>query len=84
MKIAVKVRLKKSILDPQGKTVHNALQHLGFDKIREVRIGKLIELEVDNSESREQIQRMVEEAGRKLLANPVIEDFEIEYPGEHV
>jgi phosphoribosylformylglycinamidine synthase len=82
MKVAVKVRLKRSILDPQGKTVHNALQHLGFDKISEVRIGKLIELEVDNSLERKKIHHMVEEAGRKLLTNPVIEDFEIEYPGE--
>lgn len=82
MKVAVKVRLKKSILDPQGKTVHNALQHLGFDRIKEVRIGKLIELEVDNRASREEVHRMIEEAGRKLLSNPVIEDFEIEYPGE--
>ena len=46
MKVAVKVRLKKSILDPQGKAVQNALQHLGFDDIAGVRIGKLIELEV--------------------------------------
>jgi phosphoribosylformylglycinamidine synthase len=82
MRVAVKVRLKKSILDPQGKTVHNALQHLGFDRIREVRIGKLIELEVDNGANREEIHRMIEEAGRKLLSNPVIEDFEIEYLGE--
>jgi phosphoribosylformylglycinamidine synthase len=82
MKVALKVRLKKSILDPQGKTVHKALQHLGFDKIAEVRIGKLIELEVDNNMGREKIHQMVEEAGRRLLANPVIEDFEIEYPGE--
>lgn len=82
MKVAVKVRLKKSILDPQGKTVHNALQHLGFDKIQEVRIGKLIELEVKNGVNREEVHRMIEEAGRKLLSNPVIEDFEIEYLGE--
>lgn len=82
MKVAIKVRLKRSILDPQGKTVHQALQHLGFEQIREVRIGKLIELEIEDGPNREEIQRMVEEASRKLLSNPVMEDFEIEYPGE--
>lgn len=82
MRVAVKVRLKRSILDPQGKTVQQALQHLGFEQIREVRIGKLIELEIEDGPNREEIQRMVEEASRKLLSNPVMEDFEIEYPGE--
>lgn len=82
MKIAVKVRLKKSILDPQGKAVHNALQHLGFDEIAGVRIGKLIELEVADGKDPEELQRMIEDASRKLLANTVIEDFEIEYHGE--
>lgn len=82
MRVAVKVRLKRSILDPQGKTVQQALQHLGFEQIREVRIGKLIELETEEGQSREKIQQMLEAAGRKLLSNPVMEDFEIEYPGE--
>lgn len=82
MRVAVKVRLKRSILDPQGKTVQQALQHLGFEQIREVRIGKLIELEIEDGQSREEIHRMIEEASRKLLSNPVMEEFEIEYPGE--
>lgn len=82
MKVAVKIRLKKSILDPQGKAVHHALQNLGFDGINDVRVGKLIELEVPDDGTRETIQNMVEEASRKLLANTVIEDFEIEYLGE--
>ncbi len=82
MKVAVKVRLKKSILDPQGKTVHNALQHLGFDAIQAVRIGKLVEMEIDPAVERAQALKMVEEASRSLLSNPVIEDFEIEIEGE--
>lgn len=79
MKVAVKVRLKPSILDPQGKAVHNALSHLGFSGILDVRVGKLIELELDDDISRDNADKMIEEAGRKLLSNPVIEDFEIEY-----
>ncbi|RMF55482.1 MAG: phosphoribosylformylglycinamidine synthase subunit PurS [Calditrichaeota bacterium] len=82
MKVAVKVRLKKSILDPQGKTVHNALLHLGFHDIKDVRIGKLIELTIDDSKSRDEVLQMVEEASHSLLANPVIEDFEIEVEEE--
>ena len=82
MKVAVKVRLKKSILDPQGKTIHNALQHLGFNKIVDVRIGKLIELEVAPGIGKEEARRMIEEAASGLLANPVIEDFEIEFEEE--
>lgn len=83
MKVAVKIRLKKSILDPQGKAVHHALQNLGFDGINDVRVGKLIELEVPDDGTPETIHTMVEEASRKLLANTVIEDFEIEYLGEN-
>jgi len=79
MKVAVKVRLKPSILDPQGKAVHNALSHLGFSGIQDVRVGKLIELELDDNISRDKADTMIDEAGRKLLSNPVIEDFEIEY-----
>jgi phosphoribosylformylglycinamidine synthase len=79
MKVAVKVRLKKSILDPQGKAVFQALQSLGFSEIQEVRIGKLIELEIAEGKNAEEIRWQVEEASRKLLSNPVMEDFEIEY-----
>ncbi|NIV71401.1 MAG: phosphoribosylformylglycinamidine synthase subunit PurS [Calditrichae bacterium] len=78
MKIAVKVRLKQSILDPQGKTVNNALHHLGFNQIQEVRIGKLIEMEIDDSLDAQQAYALAEQASRKLLANQVIEEFEIE------
>lgn len=78
MKVAVKVRLKKSILDPKGKAVHQALQQLGFSAIKDVRIGKLIELEVDDQAEPEKIRQIVEDAARQLLANTVIEDFEIE------
>lgn len=78
MKVSVKVRLKKNILDPQGKAVHHALHSLGFSQIEGVRVGKLIELEVEKGTSPEETKRIIEEASQKLLSNPVIEDFEIE------
>jgi phosphoribosylformylglycinamidine synthase len=74
MKASVKIRLKSGILDPQGLTVKNALYHLGFENIKNVRIGKLIELEIDDSTNNE-AQKMIEKACNKLLANPVIEDY---------
>lgn len=77
MKVQIKIRLKNGILDPQGKTVNNALHHLGFTTIENVRIGKLIELDMDEK-SREVAGQKIAEACRKLLANPVIEDYTFE------
>ena len=77
MKARVHIRLKPSVLDPQGKAIGNALAGLGFTGIGEVRQGKLIELEVaetDTIRAREQVEAMC----RALLANPVIEDYAIE------
>lgn len=77
MKAIIKVKLKNGILDPQGKAVNNALHHLGYSEIKEVRIGKLIELKIDDKNGQD-IQRRIQEVSHKLLANPVIEDYEIE------
>ena len=77
MKIRVQVMLKAGVLDPQGKAIGNALATLGFNGIGEVRQGKLIELELgetDPARAREQAEAMCKE----LLANPVIEDYAIE------
>jgi phosphoribosylformylglycinamidine synthase len=71
------VKLKPGVLDPQGKAIGNALKGLGYAGIGEVRQGKLIELDLAESDpvrARDQIQAMCEE----LLANPVIEDYTIE------
>ena len=73
----VHVRLKSGVLDPQGKAIGNALAALGFTGIGEVRQGKLIELDLaesDPSKARAQVEAMC----RDLLANPVIEDYAIE------
>ncbi len=77
MKARVHVSLKSGVLDPQGKAIGNALASLGFTGIGEVRQGKLIELdlaETDPSRARAQVERMCQD----LLANPVIEDYAIE------
>jgi phosphoribosylformylglycinamidine synthase PurS subunit len=74
MKVRVYVTLKQGVLDPQGKAIHHALEGLGFTGIRDVRAGKLIELELDEDAS----DNAVEEMCRKLLANIVIENYRIE------
>jgi phosphoribosylformylglycinamidine synthase len=76
-KVKVEVKLKPVVLDPQGKTVLMALHNLGYNEVQETRIGKLIELKLIDS-SPEKVKERVEEMCRKLLANPVIEDFVIE------
>lgn len=75
-KAKVNVTLRKSILDPQGKATHHALQNLGLDEINEVRIGKLIELDID-ADSEDKAKEIATTACTKLLANEVMEDFEI-------
>ncbi|MGB9773742.1 MAG: phosphoribosylformylglycinamidine synthase subunit PurS [Bacteroidota bacterium] len=72
----VVVRLRQSILDPQGKAVLHAAHLLGFPSIREIRIGKIIDITIEE-ETESQAQQAIEELARKLLANPVIEDFRV-------
>ena len=77
MKVRVQVMLRREVLDPQGKAIGNALAALGFGEITEVRQGKLIELELaetDPARTREQVEAMC----KQLLANTVIENFAIE------
>ena len=68
------VTLRKSILDPQGKAVHHALESLEMEAVEEVRIGKYIEMKLQCS-TQEEAHRITEEACKKLLANPVMEDY---------
>ena len=77
MKVCVQVMLRRDVLDPQGKAISNALAALGFSGIGEVRQGKVIELELAESDpvgTRQQVEAMC----KQLLANPVIEDYTIE------
>lgn len=74
VKAQIHVTLKNGILDPQGKTIHHALETLGFSGVTEVRTGKLIEMTFTDV-TRARAQELVEAACQKLLANPVIENY---------
>jgi phosphoribosylformylglycinamidine synthase len=75
MRAKVYVSLKKSVLDPQGKTIHHSLQNIGFEKITDVRQGKFFEIDFSAELSREQVQAEVEKIASGVLTNPVIEEF---------
>ena len=76
MKISAVITLKKDVLDPQGKVIHQALDGMGFKDINEVRQGKYFEIETDIKNEKD-AKKNVEEMCKKLLANLVIEDYEI-------
>lgn len=78
--VQVKVMPLKELLDPQGKAVMTGLGNLGLKNIGDVRIGKNITLQVEAA-SKEEAQKVAEEASKKLLANPVMEYYEIEVEG---
>jgi phosphoribosylformylglycinamidine synthase len=75
MKAYVYVSLKKSVLDPQGKTIQGALQKMGYKGMHDVRQGKYFELTLDGGLSREEAQTEVERIAREVLTNPVIEEY---------
>jgi phosphoribosylformylglycinamidine synthase len=74
MKARVTVSLKPGVLDPQGRAIQHALEGLGFPDVAEVRVGKIIELDVADGTTEAQISDMA----KKLLANTVIENFKVE------
>ncbi|MBM3296432.1 MAG: phosphoribosylformylglycinamidine synthase subunit PurS [Candidatus Aminicenantes bacterium] len=74
MKVRILVSFKDSVLDPQGQTVMNALHTLGYDSVRDVRQGKVFEVELEGL-SREEAERVVPEMADRVLANPIIEKF---------
>ncbi len=76
MKALVKIMPKKGVLDPQGKAIEKSLNQLGFSQINSVIQGKLIEIEIDSINEND-AQKIVEDASKQLLANLVIEDYEI-------
>lgn len=75
--VQIKVMPLKDLLDPQGKAVLGGLQNLGLNKVADVRVGKHITLQVDAT-SETEAKQLAEEASKKLLANPVMEFYEIE------
>jgi phosphoribosylformylglycinamidine synthase subunit PurS len=77
MKAKIVITPKKAVLDPQGKTVQNALAHLGYTNVGAVHVGKYLEIELTGSD-REAARRQLDEACHKILSNPVIEDYHFE------
>ena len=76
MKISIIVTLKKDVLDPQGKVVHQALNGMGYNNVNEVRQGKYFEVEIEEK-NKERAEDKAKEMCKKLLANLVIEDYKI-------
>ena len=76
MKISVIITLKKDVLDPQGKVIHQTLNGMGFDDVNEVRQGKYFEIDTKETDNKK-AKAKVEEMCKKLLANLVIENYKI-------
>ncbi len=77
MKARIVITPKKAVVDPQGKAVQNALEHMGYGGINAVHVGKYLEIEL-NGADRETARRQLDEACHKFLSNPVIEDYKLE------
>ena len=77
MRVKIFVSLKQGVLDPQGKAIERSLHTLGYGEVRDVRVGKFLELEID-ARSRAEVEPRIREMCDKLLANTVIEDYRFE------
>ena len=75
-RIEIRVTPRKGILDPQGKAIHHALHSLGWEQVDDVRVGKALHIEIDADDA-DAARSEAEAMCRKLLANPVTEDFEV-------
>lgn len=81
MRARVTVYPRREVLDPQGKAIRSALERVGFQEVREVRAGKSFEIELGLDDA-EQASARLREMCRRLLANPVVEEYEIELGGD--
>ena len=79
MKARVFVSFKSTVLDPQGQTVRSKLQELGYPDIQEVRQGKFFDISIADSALRDQARRDIDTIAHEVLANPVIEEFRVEF-----
>jgi len=77
MKAKIIITPKKAVLDPQGKTVQNALEHMGYKGVGAVHVGKYMEIELPNGD-KETWRKQIDDACHKILSNPVIEDYKFE------
>jgi phosphoribosylformylglycinamidine synthase len=79
--LEIRVKPRPGLLDPQGKAIHHSLNSLGWDGVSDVRVGKAIYIDIE-ADTPEDATEAVEVMCRKLLANPVTEDFEVTMLGE--
>ncbi len=79
MQVEVRVRLKEQVLDPQGEAIRRVLTGLGYTEVEQVRVGKLMLIEIAGEDA-QAVRARIEEACREVLANTVIEDFEVRLP----
>ena len=77
MKAKIIITPKKAVVDPQGKTVKNALEHMGYQGVAAVHVGKYLEVDLTGSD-KDLARRQLDEACHKFLSNPVIEDYKLE------
>ena len=77
MKAKIIITPKKAVLDPQGKTVQNALAHMGYTGVSAVHVGKFIEIDLTGTD-KEAARQQLDEACHKFLSNPIIEDYKLE------
>ena len=78
MKAKIIITPKQAVLDPQGKTVQNALQHMGYQGVTGVHVGKYLEIDLAPGTNKDDARRALEDAAHKFLSNPVIEDYRLE------
>ncbi|MGB0579714.1 MAG: phosphoribosylformylglycinamidine synthase subunit PurS [Limisphaerales bacterium] len=77
MKAKIIITPKKAVFDPQGKTVENALEHMGYTGVEGVHVGKYIEIDLADGD-KEEARQKIDDAAHKFLSNPVIEDYHLE------
>lgn len=78
MKAKIIITPKKAVLDPQGKTVQHALEHMGYRGVTAVHVGKYIEIDLTPGSDKNAAQQALNDAAHKFLSNPIIEDYRLE------
>jgi phosphoribosylformylglycinamidine synthase subunit PurS len=78
MKAKIIITPKKAVVDPQGKTVQNALAHMGYEGVTGVHVGKYIEIDLAPDTEKTAAEKAINDAARKFLSNPIIEDYKLE------
>jgi phosphoribosylformylglycinamidine synthase len=77
MKAKIIITPKKAVVDPQGKTVQGALEHMGYTGVQAVHVGKYIEIDLASGSDKAAAQKAIDEACHKFLSNPIIEDYKL-------